>query len=482
MGAFQLRFSFWLIIGGALVGAGCRSPHALRTQDYAIVASAVSESYRNPAAVHAAIPPGVAEFAGPRPVEDYIAFALGQNAGIQAAKSRVEATANRVPQAASLQDPMLSANGWPFYPYVPQTAGGRMTAEVMVSQQVPWMGKLRGRAEAAEAEVNAARARLAAEELNTIEEVKRAYYDLHLADQSIRITEQNRSLLAQVLQIAEARYQTGATSQQDVLRLQAEISSVDGDLVRLDQEVASARASLAELLHVSPDTPFQTVDELDASEVPRDLAGLYERAVAARPELHAMLAAIERDRRMVELAHLEYRPDFTFSVGWGEMTANRALAPSADGLDSITTGMSVNLPIYQKRLDAGVREAEATVVASAREYDQMRDETLREVKSLFAQAESQRELVRLFGESIIPSTEQALELAIREYQVGRTEFVQMIDNWRELLRLQVMYEQLQAQLRQTLASLARVVGSYDLDASPLETMPPPQPVPPLPVD
>jgi outer membrane protein TolC len=195
-----------------------------------------------------------------------------------------------------------------------------------------------------------------------------------------------------------------------------------------------------------------------------------------------MLAAIERDRRMVELAHLEYRPDFTFSVGWGEMTANRALAPSADGLDSITTGMSVNLPIYQKRLDAGVREAEATVVASAREYDQMRDETLREVKSLFAQAESQRELVRLFGESIIPSTEQALELAIREYQVGRTEFVQMIDNWRELLRLQVMYEQLQAQLRQTLASLARVVGSYDLDASPLETMPPPQPVPPLPVD
>ena len=211
----------WLMIGSAAHSGGCRAPHAVRTQDYATVSSAIADSYRNPAAVHAAIPPAAAELAGPRPVQDYIAFALGRNAGIQAARSRVDAAANRVPQAASLEDPMFTANGWPFYPNVPQTAGGRMTAEVMVSQQVPWMGKLRGRAEAAEAEVNAARARLAAEELNTIEAVKRAYYDLHLAEQSIRITEQNRSLLAQVLQIAEARYQTGATSQQDVTSARA---------------------------------------------------------------------------------------------------------------------------------------------------------------------------------------------------------------------------------------------------------------------
>jgi outer membrane protein TolC len=80
-------------------------------------------------------------------------------------------------------------------------------------------------------------------------------------------------------------------------------------------------------------------------------------------------------------------------------------------------------------------------------------------------------MARLFGESIIPKTQQALDVAIREYQVGTTEFVQMIDNWRELLRFQIMHQQLEAQLRQSLASLERVVGGFSVPA--IEAIPAP---------
>jgi outer membrane protein, heavy metal efflux system len=396
-------------------------------------------------------------------VDDYVRYALSQNAGLQAARSRVVAAAQRVPQAAALDDPMLDIDGWPFYPYVPQTAAGRMTADIMVRQEVPWFGKLRTRASAAEAEVNATRAELAAAELATIEEVKRQYYELHFVEQSLRITDQNRQLLVDVLELATVRYQTGATSQQDVLRLQAELSSVDGELVGLRQELESARAELAALLHVSPDTRFETLPELPVQEVRWQLDDLYRRAVAGRPELHAVLADLERDRRMVELAQLEYRPDVTFGIGWGDMTTRRALAPTADGIDNVNTNVSLNLPIYKKRLDAGVREAEANVVASAREYDQLRDQTFREVKRLFSEAASRQEQARLFRESILPNTRQALELSIREYQVGQTPFVQLTDNWRQLLQLQIMHQQLEAQLRQSLASLDRVVGTYQLE-------------------
>jgi outer membrane protein TolC len=126
-----------------------------------------------------------------------------------------------------------------------------------------------------------------------------------------------------------------------------------------------------------------------------------------------------------------------------------------------------------------VREAEFNVVASARQYDQMKDETQRDVKQLFTQARSQRDLEVLFRESIIPKTQQALEVGIRGYQVGDTEFADLIASWRELLRFQVAHAQLEAQLRQTLASLERVVGG--LPASlPEEVVVPdaePQPLP-----
>jgi outer membrane protein TolC len=461
----------WLLFAACLL-IGCKTAHQVRDSEYAQVSCAVQQAWHATLPADAAISPIADELAGPQAVDTYIRFALSQNAGVQAARKRMEAAAMRVPQAASLKDPMLSVTGWPFFPYVPQTAAGRVTTDTMISQEVPWVGKLRAQSQAAEAEVDMARAQLAAAELEVIEQVSRGYYQLYFVEQSLQITQKNRTLLADVLQIADVRYRTGQTSQQDVLRLQAELSTVDGDIVRLGQELDSARADLAQLLHVSPETPFETMGRLADRDIPRDIDRLYKQAVVARPELHEQLAAIERDRFKVQRARLDYYPDLTFGALWGEMTTNRALAPSADGLDMVGLNISGNLPVYRGRISAGVREAQAQVVASARQYDQVRDQTLRDVKSLFAQAKSQHEIARLFRESIIPKTEQALDVAIREYQVGTTEFVQLIDNWRELLRLQIMHQQLEAQLRQTLASLERIVGG--LPVLPPEEIPTPR--------
>lgn len=461
---------------------GCKTAHQVRDPEYAQVAQAVHASWQARVPAAEIVNPVIHELAGPQSVETYIQFALSQNPGIQAARKRVDAAAMRVPQAASLKDPMLDVTGWPFYPNTPQTASGRMTVDMMVSQEVPWFGKLATKAAAAEEAVNAARAQLAATELQTIEAVKLAYYDLYFVQQSIRITEQDRQFLADIVEIAESLYRTGKTSQQDVLRLQAELSNVDGELIRMRQMQASAQAELAETLHISPETPLASIADLPAQDLPEDLVRLYEQAIVGRPELHAMLAEIERDRRMLEMAQLEYRPDFTFKAGWRDMTTNRAIAPTADGIDNIAAGLSVNLPIYRKRLDAAVREAESQVVASARQYDQMKDETQREVKKLFTEAVSQRDLSQLFRDSIIPKTEQAFQISMREYQVGQTEFADLLGNWRELLRFHITHLQQETGLRKSLASLERVVGGY-LEMTPsAEALPipeaPPQPLPP----
>jgi outer membrane protein TolC len=470
---------FICLTGIAALVAGCKSVPPVNDPDYAQVANSVQQAWYAPEPAEKAINPIITELAGPQPVNVYIRFALSQNSGIQVARKRMEAAALRVPQAASLKDPMLDMTGWPFYPNVPQTASGRMTADLMVAQEVPWFGKLDTKAAAAEEEVNATRAQLAAAELKTIEEVKRAYYELYFTQKAIRITQQDRDVLSNLVEVADSLYRTGKASQQDILRLQAELSNVDGELIRMRQMRESAQATLSQVLHISPETALAAVDELPNEEMPRDLDWLYQQAVRGRPELHAMLAEIERDQRKVEMAALEYYPDAIFKFGWGEMTTNRAIAPSADGIDNLAVGLSVNLPIYRGRLDAAKREAEATVVASARQYDQMKDETQRDVKQLYTQATSQRDLEILFRESIIPKTQQALEVATRGYQVGETEFADLIANWRELLRFHIAHLQLEAQLRQTMASLERVVGGLP---APLEAIPAPaeapQPLPP----
>jgi outer membrane protein TolC len=260
-------------------------------------------------------------------------------------------------------------------------------------------------------------------------------------------------------------------SQQDVLRRQLEASNLESELVKLQQQLRSAQAKLARLLHVSPDTPVRAADTLPDEEIPRDLERLYQQAIAARPELHAQLAAIERDRGKAKLARLNCFPDVTLGFTWIN-TAAAGISPVANGRDAFLLGATANLPVYRKRLSAGVREAQAQAVAAARQYDSLRDQTLEEVADLFAQAASQQELLQLLREDMIPTAEQTLTVSIQAYDVGQVDFLQLIDNWRQLLRLQIARERLEADLRQTLASLERVVGKYNGPSRLLHDSPP----------
>jgi outer membrane protein TolC len=402
--------------------------------------------------------PAEPDLAGPHSVDEYVAYALSQNPRVQAQRNLVAATAQRVPQAASLEDPTVGVVGYPFFPNVPQTASGRMVADVEVAQTVPWFGKLDAKACAAEAETDMARAELAAAEWEVVEQVKRAYYELYYLQRAIAITETSRSLAVDIRRITEAKFRTGAVAQQDLLRSELEISNIDSELIRLRQELVSSQARLARELHISPETQVRALDRLPDQELPQDLQALYERAIAARPELHVQLAAVRKERFAAELARLQYYPDATFSLGWGGMTTSRAIAPTSDGIDNLSLGAMINVPIYRARLEAGVREAEARTAVKAREYDSLRDETQQDVKDYFAQAQSQQQLLTLFHDEIVPKAEQTLKVSLTAYEANRIDFLLLIDNWQAVLRYQIAEVRIQTQLRQTLAALERIVA------------------------
>ncbi len=457
------------VILAALLAAGCRSTRQIRDAEYARVANAVSYANTMPTSVDSAVSLPLAELEGPQPVERLVQFALNQNPEVQAARKRVEAAAHMVPVEASLPDPML---GVTTYPEPVQTAAGEQEISLNVNQKFPTRRKLGVRAGVAESKTDVARAKLAAVELATVEQVKQAYYELYFIQHAILITESEQEELVQFRDTANARYKATLTSQQDVLRAELELSNIANELIRLRQQRESTQARLARVLHLSPQTDLKALDRLSYEEAPQDLASLERRAVAARPELHAQLAALERDRRAAQLARLDYVPDLTLGATWID-TASSGISPVANGRDAVLVTAGVNLPIYRKRLDSAVRAAEANAVATARDYDTLRDATLEQVADLFAQARSQQDLLLLFSEDILPKARQTLEVSSRAYAVGEVDFLQLIDNFRLLLRYEISYRRLEASLRQTIASLERVVGGPLPQTA--ENLPPPQP-------
>src|SRR5690606_34729518 len=139
---------------------------------------------------------------------------------------------------------------WPFPSNDPQfSLMGYMPYELMISQQFPWFGTLKLRGQAAEQDVKIALFELAAAQLDVVSRVKRAYYALYFNQRAEAILSESRGLAEDLVESAQFRYETGNTTQQDVLRAQNLVTDVDGELVTVRQELAAARAALARQLH-----------------------------------------------------------------------------------------------------------------------------------------------------------------------------------------------------------------------------------------
>lgn len=407
------------------------------------------------------VQPGLGESGFGEPVlantlDELTSLALDRNPEVQIARKELDIAIAKIPQAASLDDPMLDINSWPFYPLVPQTAGGRMQADIGIAQKVPWKGKITARVGESSREVNAAEQRLVAAGLRVASETRLAWTDLWLAIQAGQIANNDIQLLKGLLASAEALYETGKTSQESVLRLKSEIAQAENAATRAKSDQQKAEAEIARVLHLPPGQPVSISPS--QPEIPElaDPESMIAQALAARPELLSAVAEIQRDEWRVRQARLDYYPDITVRAGWGSMTTGGALAPTADGIDQVNAGVNFELPVRRARRDAAVREAEAMVVAGAYEVDRLRDETIRDIHQLHAQLASDREQIERFRNSIIPSIEQALEVATKSFEVDRTSLTDINQIRRELLQMRLQLLGLQASEQESWAALQRI--------------------------
>ncbi len=390
-------------------------------------------------------------------VESCVQTALAGHPKIVAARYRVQAAQNRVPQAKSLEDPMLGNMFFPIPNNALQTAGGRMQNTIGLSQNIPWPEKLKARAAIACQEVHIAQAEVESIQREIAEAVRLAYYEVWFAQRGTEILIENQKLVDDLIRVAEARYKTGG-SQQDVLNAEIQRERLRQQLLELASGRAAAEAELAAYLQQPQTFSIQTEVALDLDNLPTQLDALVTLAEQCNPELKGIGFQIQRDLQKQRLANLQRYSDFQLGAQYGFMTRNQALSPVADGIDNISFSVGMTLPIYRNKIQGGINEAAANRASTARlrQSEQLTIEgRLRRLLSEIDALDQQRTLYR---ERIIPRADQALEIALSEYTVGKTTFVQLTDNYTELLMYELQVVKLESTLASRLAQLERTVG------------------------
>ena len=389
-------------------------------------------------------------------LSDYLAAAALNNPGLRAAFYRWKAALDRAPQLRAMPDPRFT---YRYFIEEVETRVGAQRQGVELGQTVPWFGKLGLRGDAAAEAANAERQRYEAAKLMLFYRVKDAYCEYYYLARAVDTIKENIQLLGHIESIARTRYKTAAASHPDVIRLQVELGKLD-DRRRTLQEL---RGPLAAGLNAAMNLPVDTVLPWPEAVEDRGLAVTDDQLQAwlaeSSPQLKALAHEIAQSRRQIELARKDYFPDVTVGLNYIQTApSTHGRHPADDGKDPFVAMVSVNLPIWREKLDAGVREARHLYTAAIRRKQQQTNSLTAELKFVLYRYHDAERKIDLFRDTLLPKAKQGLKATQVAFQAGKASFTDLLDAQRVLLEFQLGHERARSSKAQRLAELEMLVG------------------------
>ena len=389
--------------------------------------------------------------AGSPALQQLIEQALENNPEIKAMQRRFDMMRARIPQAKALDAPVLSigymGNIVPFQVQKGDPSSGRM---IGISQDLPFPGKRSLRGKVASTDADAEWWAFEQTRRNVVAEVKDAYFDLYYLTKAIGVVTKTKTLLEQFTKIAEVRYSVGKGIQQDVLKAQVEFSKLIEQQTMLEQRKQIAEARLNSLLYREPESPVGIPEELKPRDFPYGLGQLNETAVANYPDLKAQRRKIEGAQYAIQLAKKDFYPDF--SVGFTYI--NRPAMPEMYGMN-----VGIKLPVYyaQKQRPA-LTEATASFEAEKRSLENTTTLLMFKIRDKYLAETTAKRLLSLYSTTIVPQSSLSLESAIAGYEVGRIDFLTLLDNLVTLLNYELSYYEQLSNEEKAVAALEPLVG------------------------
>jgi outer membrane protein TolC len=144
--------------------------------------------------------------------------------------------------------------------------------------------------------------------------VLRAYFGVTLAEKNLEVARQSVDSARADLERAESIYQSGRSTQADVLALRVHLAAMQEQQIRASNDLAVGRAALNDALGISLDRTFELTTPLESSAgAPEGTLEEYGRLAAGdRPEMRQAKLAQRLARTKQQIAGAAYWPQVAF--------------------------------------------------------------------------------------------------------------------------------------------------------------------------
>ena len=380
-------------------------------------------------------------------------IALAENTEIHVAARKVAMAEAHVPTTGRLDDPQFMLRDW----QVPLSKPWDLNAAqnmLMLGQSLPGPGKRPLQTDIAQSDVAVAKDELESVRLRVRVEVRKAFFDLLLAQEEMRIHDQHVDIARQAIEAARIKYTVGKVPQQDVLKAQLAMTRLEEHMIRFERDVEVARVRMNTLLGRDPSTAIRVQGDFGIGEELPAEKQLEQLSLQSRPDLLEADAVAEKSRKEERLVTKAYTPDFSFAGGY-------MLMPSGSSpRNNYMFEGSVTLPwLNRRKHDAEIKESAVKVTEQDAEVSAMRNAAFGQVDEALANARASQRLARMYHDSLEPQAEAALHAAVIAYENNQTDLLDLIDSQMAVIDVNLAWFQSMGEFAASMSDLELAVGA-----------------------
>lgn len=380
-----------------------------------------------------------------------LALGLSRNPAVQAARLEWLAAIHREPQAYTPPDPMVNELMFDFEMDI--------FSKIRPMLPLPWPQKLwaKGRIAARHADIARLRYELAMRE--RLVEIKDSYYELYYIDQAATITSKIEEAFRRYSILAYQELSAGRTQLNEAFRAESQAAQLAYDRILLAEQRGAQAERLKALLNLPSATAIGPIRSAPTYPIAESVQPLYERAERLAEVLKIRGLELENSRHEVLLARLARVPDF--SVGADITSLDSASLPTDfyKGSRSYEGMLSFNLPLWEWRNQAMVREKKAMREAAEwmamEELNQLR----RSVAGAWFDAKLSDRLIHLYEEALLPQAEAVMDQAEILFRSDQASFSNLLESTLAYHNFLLAHRRAISNYGQALGRLERVLGA-----------------------
>lgn len=352
-------------------------------------------------------------------------LSLANNPAIAAVSAEIEALRGKLTQAGLPPNPRVGVSGEDI-----NEDGSAGRYGVFFGREVVRGNKLCLSRSVVDAEIIAAEQRLEIVRQKLLTDVRQGFYEVLIAQERIAAI-QNLVEISQNAVIASKKLlEAQEAAKTSVLQSELELQNAKVLLKQAENQKRGAARRLSALFG-QEDLAFDSVtgDIRSLSQL-QDFEQSYDELVNSSPEINALFAEVEQQRRNLCRQIAEPIPNVTWQ------TTVHFDTVSDDLIAGFQIGMSI--PTFNRNQGA-VHQARQKIISAERQVEKKALDLRQRLASAYQDYIDAKIQVEAFESEIIPKASETLELISLGYERGETPFLEWLTAQRTFSRTQLTY-------------------------------------------